>query len=286
MGRPSRKDKAVVPDYSEGIETKTEDDDLRFNNSLARGLAIIRAFQIDRQLLGNLELAELTGLPKSTISRLTFTLMQLGYLCYREPFGKYELAAGVVGLAYPYLANQPVPPIARPLMAALAKKSGTNVGLGVREGLSVLYLEYAQGVVQAARPQRAGFRIPLVRTATGRACIAAMRADEREKLFERLQPAYGSHWRKLKGQLQDAVAQVDDRGYCIAAGTFSSGTHAVATPFVYDDGRTLLAFNSQGRAQDLSPAVLARNGKRLVELAWEVRRLLALSTPTPSLGRQ
>lgn len=150
MGRPSRKDKAVVPDYSEGIETKTDDDDPRFNNSLARGLAIIRAFQIDRQLLGNLELAELTGLPKSTISRLTFTLMQLGYLCYREPFGKYELAAGVVGLAYPYLANQPVPPIARPLMAALAKRSGTNVGPGMREGLSVLYLEYALGVVQAA----------------------------------------------------------------------------------------------------------------------------------------
>ena len=76
--------------------------------------------------------------------------MQLGYLCYREPFGKYELAAGVVGLAYPYLANQPVPPIARPLMAALAKRSGTNVGPGMREGLSVLYLEYALGVVQAA----------------------------------------------------------------------------------------------------------------------------------------
>src|SRR5262245_57519678 len=101
-GRPRRGDKVAVPDYSEGTQIKTEDPDPRFNNVLARGLAVMRAFQIDRTLLGNLELAQITGLARPTVSRLTFTLTHLGYLRYREEFGKYELAAGVVGLAYPY----------------------------------------------------------------------------------------------------------------------------------------------------------------------------------------
>jgi len=65
VGRPRQSDKVVVPDYSEGIQIKTEDDDPRFNNALARGLAILRTFQFDRQLLGNVEIAAATALPTS-----------------------------------------------------------------------------------------------------------------------------------------------------------------------------------------------------------------------------
>jgi len=38
VGRPRQSDKVVVPDYSEGIQIKTADDDPRFNNALARAL--------------------------------------------------------------------------------------------------------------------------------------------------------------------------------------------------------------------------------------------------------
>ncbi len=285
MGRPRRNDKVVLPDYSEGIQIKTEDADPRFNNALARGLAVLRAFQVDRKLLGNLELAQITGLARPTVSRLTYTLTQLGYLRHREDIGQYELAAGVVGLAYPYLANQAVPPVARPLMLALAQQTGTNVGLGVQEDLSVLYLEYALGEANPNRLQRAGFRIPLVRTGMGRACIAGMRPEARERLFEQLRQYYKREWTELRKQLDDAVAQVQVRGYCIAAGTFNVHTNSVAVPFVHGEGETIMALNSQGHAQRQSPAVMARNGKRLLEMAQELRRRLSNAGPGVSLGR-
>lgn len=286
VGRPPRAAKVVVPDYAEGIQIKTSDPDPRFNNVLARGLAILRAFQIDRQWLGNLELAAITGLTKPTVSRLTHTLTQLGYLRYREEFGKYELAAGVVGLAYPYLANQAVPPVARPLMFELAQKTKTNVGLGVHEDLSVFYLEYALGAPNPNRLHRAGFRVPLVRTAMGRACIAGLRADRREALYEQVRGHYGREWPALQRELDDAVLQVQGQGFCIAAGTFSSTTASVAVPFVPADGQAVLAFNSLGHPSLLPPAVLARNGKRLLALAAEVRRRLAEApSGVPSLGR-
>jgi DNA-binding IclR family transcriptional regulator len=286
LGRPRRKDKVVLPDFSEGIQIKTEDADPRFNNALARGLAILRAFQIDRRLLGNLELAEITGLTRPTVSRLTYTLTQLGYLRHREQFGQYELAAGVVGLAYPYLANQVVPPIARPLMVALAQQTGTNVGLGVQEDLSVLYLEYALGEANPNRLQRAGFRVPLVRTAMGRACIAGMRPEQRERLFDHLKGYYKREWPALRQQLDEAVQQVQVDGYCIAAGTFNANTNSVAVPFVQGDGETILALNSQGHAQRQTPAVMAKNGKRLLAMAQELRRRLADAPNGPSLGRR
>lgn len=286
MGRPSRRDKPVLPDYSEGIQIRTEDDDPRFNNAVARGLAILRTFQFDRKLLGNVEIAEATKLPKPTVSRLTYTLTQLGYLRYLPEFGKYELAAGVVSLAYPYLVNMPVPTVARPLMEELAQKSRTNIGLGVHEGLSVLYLEYALGEPNPNRRQRVGFRVPLIRTSMGRACIAAMPPQERAQLYDELKDHYRKEWNQLQSELEDAVEQVDRRGFCIAAGTFQKTTNSVAVPFVHTDGRTLLAFNSQANASQQTVAAMERNGKRLVELAGEVRRLLAAEPPAPSFGRR
>lgn len=286
MGRPSRKDKPVLPDYAEGIQIRTEDDDPRFNNAVARGLAILRTFQFDQKLLGNVEIAAATGLPKPTVSRLTYTLTQLGYLRYREEFGKYELAAGVVSLAYPYLVNMPVPTIARPLMEEMAGRSKTNIGLGVHEGLSVLYLEYALGEPNPNRRQRVGFRVPLIRTAMGRACIGAMHPPERERLYEDLREHYRKEWPQLQQELDDAVDQVERRGYCIAAGTFQRTTNSVAVPFVHSDGRTLMAFNSQASSPAATQAVMERNGKRLLEMALEVRKRLAAEPPTPSLGRR
>jgi DNA-binding IclR family transcriptional regulator len=286
VGRPSRKDKPVLPDYSEGIQIKTEDDDPRFNNAVARGLAILRTFQFDQTLLGNADIAEATQLPKPTVSRLTYTLTQLGYLRYREEFGKYELAAGVVSLAYPYLVNMPVPTVARPLMEDLAAQTRTNIGLGVQEGLSVLYLEYALGELNPNRRQRVGFRVPLIRTSMGRACIAAMPPQARQRLYEELRDHYRKEWKQLQGELDDAVEQVDRRGFCIAAGTFQRTTNSVAVPFIHTDGRTLMAFNSQATGNTYTQAAMERTGKRLLEMAAEVRKRLAAEPPTPSFARR
>ena len=281
MGRLSRTDRIPVPDFSEGIQIKTEDEDPRFNDALARGLALLRAFSPERWLLGNQELAEATGLAKSTVSRLAYTLTRLGYLQYLPEYGKYELAAGVVGLAYPYLVHQVVPPIARPLMAELAAKTKTNVGLGVHEGLSVYYLEYEMGEIDPNRLQRAGFRVPLVRTALGRACIAGLGDERRGALYGELQTYYRKEWPSLRQELDDAVRQVRDRGFCFAVGTFNATASAVAVPFVYGDGRRVMAINSQGRKATQSTDVLARNGRRLLVLAEELRRRLADAPANP-----
>jgi DNA-binding IclR family transcriptional regulator len=286
MGRPSRKDKPLLPDYSEGIQLKTEDSDPRFNNAVARGLAILRTFQFDRMVLGNVEIAEATGLPKPTVSRLTFTLTQLGYLHYLPEFGKYELAAGVVALAYPYLVNMRAPSLARPLMEDLAAKTKTNVGLGVHEGLSVLYLEYALGEADRNQRQRVGFRVPLVRTAMGRACIAAMRPADRSELYAGMKDYYRKEWPPLQAQVDDAVEQVERRGFCIAAGTFRANVISVAVPMVHADGHTLMAFNSQGNLAQQSEAAMERNGKRLLDLVAQVRQRAAAEPATPSLGRR
>ncbi|MGE0315673.1 MAG: IclR family transcriptional regulator [Lautropia sp.] len=285
MARPGRDHKSTLPNYTEALEIKTSDPDARFNNALARGLAILRCFQLDDELLGNVEIAERTGLPKATVSRLTFTLTTLGYLRYRSELARYELAAGVVGLAYPYLAKQTVAPVARPLMLALAADTRSNIGLGVQDGLSVLYLEYALGEAVMNRRQRVGFRVPLVRTAMGRACIAAMRTDERERIFESIRAYYPREWKSIRAEVEASLEAFHDTGYCLGVRTFDSATASVAVPFVHPDGRTVFSFNSSGDVSHQTDARLAKTGKRLIALVADVRSRLAESAGTgPSLG--
>ncbi|HRN98968.1 MAG TPA: helix-turn-helix domain-containing protein, partial [Flavobacterium sp.] len=70
--------------------------------------------------LGNQELAERSGLPNSTVSRLTYTLSKLGYLVYLEETGKYRMGVPVLGLGYACLSGLKVREVAQPYLDALA----------------------------------------------------------------------------------------------------------------------------------------------------------------------
>ena len=66
-------------------------------HSLAKGLEILSCFS-EGELLGNQQLVELTGLPKATVSRLTSTLVKLGYLQVDPRSRKLAMGARVLGL--------------------------------------------------------------------------------------------------------------------------------------------------------------------------------------------
>jgi DNA-binding IclR family transcriptional regulator len=271
--------------FAEGVRIKTEDDDPRFSNALARGLAILRAFSVDAALLGNLEISEITGLPKSTVSRLTYTLTELGYLRLVEEHTKYELAAGVVGLAHPYLVAQPLPHLARTKMEELAERTRLNIGLGVLEGFSVVYLEYAYGRADPQVLQQPGFRVPLARTAMGRACLAGLRSDARARLMEGLASYYQNSWGPLRRDLQDAIKQVETRGYCMAVGALDPEGIAVGVPFVSRDGRTVMAFNAQSMRHLVTEKEMMQAGDSLAAMAAELRVAVNGPKMRTSLGR-
>ncbi|MEJ5219877.1 helix-turn-helix domain-containing protein [Cognatishimia sp. D5M38] len=84
--------------------------------ALARGLEVLRAFRREGEALGNGDLAKRTGLSKSTISRLVYTLNKLEYLSYDPDTARYRLAPPVLSLGYSCLAGMPVRQLARPYM--------------------------------------------------------------------------------------------------------------------------------------------------------------------------
>ena len=155
--------------------------DRQFVTALARGLDILRVFRPEDGPLGNQELAKRTGLPKPTISRLTYTLTQLGYLNYDRKLGVYSPGGGVLALGYVALAQLDVRRISRPFMQELADECGAAVALGARDRLNMLYIENCEGQNIVALRVTVGSRIPLGVSAMGRAYLAYCTAAERER---------------------------------------------------------------------------------------------------------
>ena len=87
-----------MPRRKKELEPGEGEKDYRFNTALARGLAILKAFGPDNRPIGNAEIAKRVGLPKATVSRLTFTLTELGYLKYDDDIGRYSLGPAILSL--------------------------------------------------------------------------------------------------------------------------------------------------------------------------------------------
>jgi DNA-binding IclR family transcriptional regulator len=79
--------------------------DRHFVTALARGLEVLACFRHGDRMLGNQELSKRCGLAKSTVSRLTHTLTELGYLIYVEESAKYSLGTATLSLGSAMLSR-------------------------------------------------------------------------------------------------------------------------------------------------------------------------------------
>ena len=119
--------------------------DRKFVVALARGLEILRAFRARDGFLGNGEISERTGIAKPTVTRLTYTLCELGYLTRVPRLAKYRLAPQAIALGYSALAGVGVRQVARPIMEETADRLAAPIALGVLDRNRALYLDISRG---------------------------------------------------------------------------------------------------------------------------------------------
>ena len=248
-----------------------EGKDRQFVNALARGLEILRCFRPGDAYLANADLAKRTGIPKPTISRLTYTLTKLGYLAYAEDLGQYRLGSGVLALGYSMLSNLDVRKVARPAMQELAEYSKASVSIGVRDRLGLVYIETCRSSARVTLRLDVGSRIPLATTAMGKALLCALPQSERDYLLDHIRLADEENWPRIKAGIEQGFRDYADRGFCISAGEWQQDIHAVGVPLVGIGQDKEMSFNCGGPAF-LLPRDLLENdlGPRLVQLVRTV----------------
>lgn len=253
--------------------------DRQFVTALHRGLEILRAFQpTDVSGLGNRELAERTGLPNSTVSRLTYTLLKLGYLVYHDETGRYRMGVPVLGLGYACLGGLRIRETVQPHMQRLADECGDGVmvALGGRDDMKMTYIAAARASAGMISLQlNVGSRISLARSAMGRAYIAGTDDVERAQILGRIRDrAAPGDWAQIEDEITDAADQIRTRGFYMNIGLWQADVNAVSVPYRSMHGDTpMLAFNLGGPAYILQRDRLENElGPKLVQMRNTIAR--------------
>lgn len=255
--------------------------DAGFATTLAKGLAVLEAFEPGATLLGNTELAMRTGLSRPTAARLSSTLAELGYLKYDEARAKYRLGIRTLRVARPLLADMKVRQLARPLMQELAESVRGTVSLGLIDGVSLVYVESARSGDVGSHVPDIGASLPIIRAAMGRALVSMLGADELSVLEARIEKEMPELWRTFARGYRAGIRQCHDRGFCISEGDWVPTIHAVAVPlFRARDTGECVGLNCGVPAFRLKSGQMETEiGPRLKALAASVRVMVDEASP-------
>lgn len=253
--------------------------DKRFANTLARGLNVLRAFGPNDDGLGNLEISERTGLPRSTVSRLTFTLCALGYLTHGRHHDKYRLGPAALALGNIAGASFGFVETAAPIMQKLADESKTLTGVAIQDDGKML-------IVKTWRPRNStttwlnvGYRMPMLKSSTGYAFLGSLGRSELAKLTQSMdadeQATYEEAWDVAQSSLLG-----DGYAFVRVGQRFNATINAIAAPYRPSEFGEPVAFLCGARTVDLSDQMITDDvGPALVSAVQELQHITGRRFP-------
>lgn len=255
-----------------------KEDDRNFVTALARGLEVLACFRSGNRTLSNQEIAQRCNLPKSTVSRLTATLMRLGYLTTDEQTGKYQLGIATLALGVGMLEKLDIRQMMRPWMQEVADFSQGMVTLAVRDRLSMLYIENCRSQAALTLSMGVGSRIPIASSAIGRAYMVVADPSEREEILERVGELDTKTGDAIRKGLEQAAEDYRRLGCTCSFGDWHPEVNGIAIGLRLGSHFPIMAINCGGPAFQLSPEFLLEEVRpKLLEMVVRIRQSIGVN---------
>lgn len=241
-----------------------------FVHSLAKGLEILSLFS-EGDMLGNQQLAELTGMPKATVSRLTATLVQLGYLRTGGQSRKLFMGSRVLGMGATVQRKIGLQRTARPHMEALSQALSLTVSMGTRDRLGMTMLEVVRPATTLVANFDVGTILPLATTSIGLAYIVAAPVKERATLLEGMRDRDPEQWPAMRAQIERAHAEYKRYGFVTSQKSWGRDVSGVGVALSVGEKKSLYVFNCAGQTTQM-PMIRMRNdiGPGLLDMVRKI----------------
>ncbi|MBV7418036.1 helix-turn-helix domain-containing protein [Comamonas sp. CMM03] len=249
-------------------------EDRQFVTALARGLQVLKCFTSGEEHLGNQEIAQRCRLPKSTVTRLTHTLTLLDFLHHDSVQNRYRLGMATLSLGGTTLLRLDAREISRPVMQELANQTGCLIALGMREGMSMLYLETARSDASVITIRlNLGSRIPLHTTAMGRAYLAGSRPAARRSVMERVKNLNPEGYADIERAITRAGEEYEATDCCTSYSEWRGEVGAIATPLRVGKGMPMMVLSASGDIRTMTPQFVEHTVRPLLlRSAWAIEQ--------------
>jgi len=182
-------------------------------SSVQRCLQLLRLFGQTAKGLMPAEVANLSGLPTSTVYRFLANLESAGFLKCVDS-GKYYLDVACFSTGQFALSHLNIRRLSLPYLKALNEHTRETIHLLVRQGLSAVYVEKLESPQLPNTISRIGISVPLHCTAVGKVLLAYLPPDELAQVLRQIEPrSRTSHTISTTEELQKHVARVRRCGY-------------------------------------------------------------------------
>jgi len=236
------------PTIAEQIDAMT---DPSFMTSLARGLAVLRAFSDARKPQTIASISQKTGIPRAAVRRCLHTLRELGYV--DAELNNFSLRPKVLTLGYSYLSSTPLTVSAQPYLNNISRALNESSSLAVLEDGEVLYVARAATSRVMSVALNTGSRLPAYCTSLGRVMLAYLPPEQLDAYLEhtRLRPMTPNTIVNQK-RLREVLAGVRRDGYAINDEELELGLRSIAVPVRGASGAVLAALNVGAQAARVS----------------------------------
>ncbi len=263
----------MSPDPELNSRTPTQ----TYVQSLARGLAVIRAFDADHPDLTLSEVANITGLTRAAARRFLLTLVELGYV--RTDGRRFSLRPRILELGYAYLSSLSLPELAMPTMERLVERVRESCSMAVLDGDEVVYVARVPTKRIMSVAISVGTRFPAYATSMGRVLLSHQPAEAIEAYLKNaeLEPLTP---RTITDPdvLRDTLDRVRTDGYCLVDEELEEGLRSIAAPIRDGDGKVVAAINmsahiSRGPAEAIKAELLPHLLETAQLISADVARL-------------
>ena len=197
---------------------------------VSRAFDVLRCFEGHEARLGNLEISNRCGLPRSTVSRLTHTLTRMGQLVYLPRDQKYRIGPSAVAMSTSMMRGLQLRNLIRLRLQDVAEQLPGTVGFVIPDRFHLVYLEFARAANALGLHESTGSRIAMASTAAGHAYTAALDADVGDALLAEMEREIPEGAKVLQPRIEANRRFLREHGYVVACGLWSPHINGLAVP--------------------------------------------------------
>ncbi|RJG06694.1 IclR family transcriptional regulator [Noviherbaspirillum cavernae] len=225
--------------------------DPSFMTSLARGLAVIRAFSDQRRSLTIAQISHRTGIPRAAVRRCLHTLKQLGYV--DSEANNFSLKPKILTLGYSYLSSTPLTLAAQPYLNSISRTLNESCSLAVLDEDEVLYVARSATSRIMSVALNTGSRLPAYCTSLGRVLLACQPEEDLDAYFKRVElKAWTDKTVVSEKGLREILGSARKNGYVILEQELEIGLRSIAVPVRGASGNVIAALNVGTQAARVS----------------------------------
>ncbi|MBS0320688.1 MAG: helix-turn-helix domain-containing protein [Proteobacteria bacterium] len=263
---PSPQPAAPSRTIAQDIQAYAGDPD--FMATLARGLAVIRAFSQQRRTLTIAQLSQKTGIPRAAVRRCLYTLGELGYVASTDGRA-FALRPRILALGHAYLTSSPLAASAQPILDQVSDTTHESCSMAVLDGDDILYIARSRSSMRIMSIDlNVGSRLPAASTSMGRVLLSGLPPQELAAYFARVRPVpHTPHTIVALDRLRSVVEGLRARDYAIVDEELELGLRSLAVPVRDAAGHVAAAINISVHASRVTVAEMQSRLKPVLQAA-------------------